>query len=362
MGFACGGPTPTFREEAAGSDFVIFGKLEPAEDGDDPESTRYRITHRLKDHACIQGGEVVHIPRILPVPQAENTKGLLLFGIASKDKPDFIRGVEGTRALRDYVLTVMSFDARDRGQLLRFTFDYLNHEEKALARDAFDEFAQDTEKDVWSVAKTFTPGKLRGWLRDERTPVSRLGLYAHLLSASGTPEDSLLIHNTIHRLVVSDNGMNIDRLLIAYAILTPKEGWKYTRELIVNPASEFHKRYDGLKVIRYFKEHHSGVIAEKELIAAISDLVAQHDFADLPINNLRKWKCWELNDQIFSLTDKKEFQKKFIRRDLLRYALQCPDARAAKYVAEQRKTDPDWVANNEKWLDEEAKENNTAKP
>lgn len=345
--------TQSFRQQIDGYDLVLFGTLERPKEGDDPEWTDFRITQPLRTHDSIKGMDVIRVPRKIPQPGPKDPSGYLLLGAVRDGKPDFVSGGHATVALVDYFKGILAIDAKDRVKTLRFAFDYLEHEERLISTEAFREFEEDTDDIVRTAAKGSKPEKLRKWLEGEHTWNERGALYACLLSGCGAAGDAMLIRDTITRLSSKGHWNHTDRMMIAYTILDPKAGWKFIGELIADTAGEFPARYSGLKAVRYFRVH-PGVIAEKDILAALETILAQPDMADLPIDELRRWKRWELNDQIFALIDKEDFQKKFIRRSILRYALQCPDARAAKYIAEQRAVDPEGVAENEKWLAKES--------
>ena len=60
----------------------------------------------------------------------------------------------------------------------------------------------------------------------------------------------------------------------------------------------------------------------------LSTLIKQEDIADLPIDYLREWKCWKLTDEVLATFGKKGFEAPIIRRRVVRYALQVPEAAA----------------------------------
>jgi hypothetical protein len=76
--------------------------------------------------------------------------------------------------------------------------------------------------------------------------------------------------------------------------------------------------------------------------------------ADIPIEYLRKWRCWDLTNQVLAASGRKSHDLPMIKRSILRYALQCPDAKAAEFIAAQRKADASLVAEVEQMLEQEA--------
>jgi hypothetical protein len=82
----------------------------------------------------------------------------------------------------------------------------------------------------------------------------------------------------------------------------------------------------------------------------MTELLPHVDMADLAIEDLRRWKQWDQTDKVLDLFDKKSHDIKFIRRSILRFALQSPSPRAAAFVREQRQRDLQWVKDTEDLL------------
>jgi hypothetical protein len=142
----------------------------------------------------------------------------------------------------------------------------------------------------------------------------------------------------------------IDGLLVGYVLLQPKEGWEYLRALLQDEGKEFMVRYAGLRSARFFYDRQPDVIPQKDVIEAISLLIDQSDIADLAIEDLRKRSCWDHAERILALYGKPSHDIPIIRRSILRYALQCPDPKAAAFVAELRKKNGEMVKDAEELL------------
>jgi hypothetical protein len=82
----------------------------------------------------------------------------------------------------------------------------------------------------------------------------------------------------------------------------------------------------------------------------------------LAIEDLRKWQVWSVADQVLSLASKETHDIPIIKRSILRYALSCPGPKAAAFVAERRKQDPESVTNAEELLKLEASPPAAAQP
>jgi len=82
-----------------------------------------------------------------------------------------------------------------------------------------------------------------------------------------------------------------------------------------------------------------------------AQLIVQEDIADMAIEDLRKWNCWDMADRVMALRTNKVYETKIVRRYILRFALDCKDSKAcADYVDEMRKLDPEMVRDAEELL------------
>ncbi len=109
-------------------------------------------------------------------------------------------------------------------------------------------------------------------------------------------------------------------------------------------------RYSALRTVRYLRQTRPDIIPPSDLVAALSILLDQKDIADIAIEDLRKWRCWDLTDRILALYTRSSHNVPIIRRSICRYAMQCPRAKAAAFVAEVRKKDPQAIADTEEML------------
>jgi hypothetical protein len=253
--------------------------------------------------------------------------------------------------LLKYFEGLLAIDARDRVKVLRYCFDHLDHKEQAVANDAYAEFIAATDPDIWKVARTLSADKLRRWLRDDRTASQRLRLYALLLAGCGKREDAVLLQKLLDELVKQEDPPLLDGILTGYTLLSPREGWAFTRELLKDPAVNWHVRHAALRSGRYFSITRPDVIREEEILAAFGSALEQEDIADIAVEYLRQGRCWKLTGKVLSIFNKKGFEAPVTRHSVVRYALQCPEAQAVRFIADLRKLDPSLVKEAEEQLD-----------
>jgi hypothetical protein len=79
-------------------------------------------------------------------------------------------------------------------------------------------------------------------------------------------------------------------------------------------------------------------------------LFLDDDMADLAIEDLRTRRQWRLTNEILTFWEKKKNRFPITKRAIIRYALQCPDESAARFIAALRLTDADSVNDVEEIL------------
>ncbi len=346
-------PPPTLREEVVASKFVLVGRLESDPKAPGGGTTDFVVTHVLKDDpkVKIKVGDAIRMPRLITLPDPKKPQFLVFCGIAD-GKPDIYRSEQYTPALLDYFTGSLAIDVKDHVKLMRQAFGYLQHEDATIADDAFATFDNSTDAEVREVGRHVDARKLRAWLQAENTKTTRRGLYSRLLAQCGDKSDAALLRKLLDKWVKNEP-VTLGGVLTAYAQLDPKAGWSYTAEVLKNPDLDFNIRYSGLQAARYFHESLPGVVADAEIGAALAPTLDQNDMADLTIDSLRTWCNWSFTDKILALSSKKDFDIPIIRRAIIKYAMRCPDPKAAKFIEEARKTEPGRVEALEKIMESE---------
>jgi hypothetical protein len=338
----------TFREDAALSKVILYGtitssKVTPGEGG----ASDFSIAAKIKTDLVLGDKKALKLPRYLPTDEKDPPR-YLLFADVYKGELDFFRGtpVKSSEAI-DYVKGALALDPKDRVTVLRYYFDFLEHSDKEIANDAFLEYAKATDKELGEVAPRLSADKLRGWLKDSKTPDSRLGMYAFLLGACGSEKDADVL-----RKMLDDSSDRIrvayDGILGGYIHLRPREGWDLAMKILQDDKKPFAVRFAVVRTLRFYhnwkqEESKDNILRGEHII------LSQSDIADMAIEDLRRWQLWDLTPDVLALHGKKGFDAPILRQAILRYALSCPqsDVAAAAFVAERRKQDPDGVKDAE---------------
>src|SRR5262249_38679348 len=142
-------------------------------------------------------------------------------GVAVKAESDMPRYLKGVADLKEATIE----------KRLRFFFDYLENDDPEISNDAYQEFARAEYKDYRGMAKDLPPDRVAGWLTSTGTSPFRIGLYASMLGHCGKEQ-----HASALRTLLDDPekrvNTGVDGVLAGYAMLQPKEGWKYIRGIL----------------------------------------------------------------------------------------------------------------------------------
>jgi hypothetical protein len=356
----CGMQGQTLTQEVDLASMVIYGKLTNARPkvGDDfgggeTDLILDKDDGIIKSHSWLAGKKIVTIPRYVPTDKNDNSR-FLIFGDLFRGQIDPYRGmpVKGTGDMPKYLKGALAVRKAKTPERLKFFFNYLQNEDIEIANDALKEFGNAPYTEFEKMSATLPADKVAEWLTDKNTPAYRIGLYASIVAHASKKKDE---HARLLRSLVQDPenrvSSGVDGILAGQVILQPKEGWQYIKGILSNnPKNDFNYRYAALRSARFFADSRPDVVAHKDVVEAVTQLLDQGDIADLAIEDLRKWKCWELTKRILELKDRESHDLPVMRRAILRFCLSSPDAAAKKYVAAMRKADEDMVTSAEELL------------
>jgi hypothetical protein len=293
----------------------------------------------LLDHPLRGNRLEVKLGRHVPIANPNDPPDFLVFFDVEKGQLDCFSGREAGPAVVPYLQGLLALDATDEAKRLRYCFDFLEHPDSTIANDAERELQIPAEAQLVKAGRAFPAARLRGWLRNPRTPVSRLRLYGLLLCTCGNRGDAALLRAVVARETRGEPASSIDGLLIGWTLLDPAGGWAQVRTLLDRPSSVFSVRYAALKAACFLQENRPEVIGKKKFQEALSLVLAQGDIADLAIHALRRCRCWDLTGHVLALHGKRSHAAPLMRRALLSYAMQCPLPEAAVFIDRQRRAD-----------------------
>jgi hypothetical protein len=340
----------TLTGEVSQASMVLYGTLTNAQiQGNGEDGTTDLVIEKVvKKHDDLdkltktKGNKTfVVLPRY--VPPADGYK-YLVFCDVFKGKVDPYRGVavKADSDMAKYLEGALAVKDKKIGERLRFFFDYLDNADLEISNDAYKEFANADYKDYRDMAAKLPADKVARWLKDDKTPGFRYGLYASMLGHCGKPEHAALLREMLEpeKRVIT----GVDGILAGYVLLSPKEGWAYTVGVLKDAKQDFLFRYAALRTVRFLHDSRPDVVAKKDLVAGVLPLLEQEDIVDLVIEDLRRWECWDLTDRVLGVCKTKAYEVPIVRKAILRFCLSNPqNPAAARYIGEQRKKDPEGV-------------------
>ncbi len=345
--------TPTFRQEAASPSarLVLVGTIQsPRLNGDGTGTSELHLEAVLRSDPALKDRKVVLLKRYLPVSDPRKPPRFLVFCDVFKGELDPFRGVPlKTADAVEYVKKVVALPPRDTAGNLAFFFNYLEHPDPEVARDAFLEFAKATDPDIGQAARKFSPDKLRRWLKDPQTPPERLSVYALMLGACGGPDDAALLGS-----LLKDNSERVttayDGILGGYIHLRPREGWEVALQTLRDGRKPLPVRLAVTRTLRFYhgwqpKESRTNVLKGLEA------MLAQGELADVAVEDLRRFGLWDLTREVLGLYGKAGYNSPLMQRAIVRYALSAKeDATTRSFLGERRRAEPELVKEVEEQL------------
>ncbi len=350
-----GTPAPSLRQDAAQAKLVLYGSivqsdLNPAGGG----VSQMHVLGVLKSDPSRKTSKDVEIPRFIPVTNKKDPPKFIVFCDVIGGSLDPYRGVPvKSAAVVDYLKGALALDPKDRTKALQYYFRFLDHADAEVANDAYLEFAKATDQEIGQVAPKLAPDKLRHLLEDPRTPGYRLGLYAFLLGACGGDREAALLRTLVENLTDRTRSA-LDGLLGGYIHLRPREGWELALAILRDEKRSFIERWAVLRTCSFYHTW-KPEDARRDVLRCLAVAVREGDIADVAVEDLRRWKLWELTDDVLAQYGKPSHAAPLIRRAIVRYALSCPRTEAARFVGEVRKQDPETVKDVEESLQLEKK-------
>ena len=346
------GQTLTGEVQTVG--MVLFGtlknaKLKPGGDGIEG-TTELHVEQVIKDHEIRKGAPVLTLNRYIPPDKEKNYKYLVYCDVFM-GKVDPYRGVAvlPDSKVAAYLAGALKLKDAPVSDRLNYFFGWLDDKDPEVSNDAYKEFANADYKDFQQMAARLPAEKVAGWLKDPATPGFRLGLYASILGHSGKASDAALLSSLLDN---SDKRLTTgyDGILAAYTMLDKPAGMKRINTLLSDAKSDFLLRYAGLRAIRFFHDYRKDLVSADEAAKSVSLLLSQGDIADMAIEDLRRWKRWEMTGQVLAVRKSEAGKISIVRRAVLRFALSCPNQEAKVLVAQLRSEDKQGVEDAEELL------------
>lgn len=366
----CSAPSLTLSEQLDQADAVALvkwistQKAKPkSEDGDTPAQlakTTYEVVEVVKNSgdSLKEKSEIV-LPEYHPGKAGDLA---MLFGLQATSL-EWGQPIEVTEASFKYISKAPS-PKEPLVKRLEFYLGYLEFPDDLVANDAYGEFANAPFVEIRKLKDKFPRERVRKWVANPKTAVTRLGLYGLLLGLCGNEDDAEVMKSRITE-STEDFRLGIDGIMAGYLLLTGEEGLEVLEETKLKQGVKvpFSETYAAMQAVRFAWNY--GDIKKDRLKQAMRLLLDRPEVADLVIADLSRWKDWEVQGQLMKLYDHKDYDIPSIKRAIVRYMLVCskdtkddkeqnPEAEhaqlAKKHLGTLREKDPDTVKQAERFF------------
>jgi hypothetical protein len=339
----------TLAEEIDLAPIAVYGSLSNPRLNGTTGSVDLHIEKVLKDDGRLGQQRDVTLERYVPVQDPKQPPRYLVFLDASRGKFVPITGFPTkSPAVLEYLEGSKTPRKQGRVQALAYFAKHLGNADPLIATDAFLEFAKSNDADVGQAGKSLDPAFVRGLLGQRDLDSERLSMFAFLLGCCGQPADYALLAK-IGNALEGDKAKALDGILAGCVNLQPKDGWQAIHGILADARRPLQTRLAAWRAIRFihgwkYADHRADVLRGLEL------MVRDGDLADLGVEDLRRWKEWDLAKTVFDQFDRPTHKAPITRCAIIRYAISCPLPEARALVERARKVDPDYVDDQEKLL------------
>lgn len=333
----------TLREELAQAKAAVAGTLKNAKANPTGTggSTEFHFGKTIKTAAVIEKKAGVVIPHYFPVV-GDTSPDYLFFFDDVNGQPSVTGGVPCSSAVIEYLTAVSKLDTKDPVACLTFYFKHLDAADPTVSTDAFLEFAKAPDADILKAKAGFDADRLVKLLTNGKTPDERLGVFAALLGLCGEAKHMAVFADMLKEPLTDRVRVNLGGVLAGVVLLDPKTGWKAVRAVLADEKRPFEQRLSALGTLRFLQATWPN--AKDEVLAACGVMLASADFADLVIEDLRRWGWWDLSTEVFAAWGGPAGEVREVKKAIVRYALACPDAAANRFLDAARKADAKLVA------------------
>jgi len=330
----CDAPSLTLAEQVDQSGHLLLGKWLG---GEKPE-TESAGTAKFEIVAVAKSkGDVFAVGQELELPQyiaGDKEKLYTLMGPDTK-LIDWHVPSETTQDAWDYVANLPMPVTEQAAQIKRLGYflDYLEHPAMTVSNDAYAEFAAAPYEIITPLSDQMPREKLRQWVTDPETPVTRLGLYGLLLGLCGQDEDADAMKQKILH-PDADFRLGIEGVMSGYLIIAGEAGLKVLEEskmqktTYVNKDGEekklpFSETYAAMQTLRFMWTYEPDRIPKQRLKESMRTLLERPELADLVIADLARWKDWGVQERLMAMYDEEQFDIPSVKRAIVRYFFYC---------------------------------------
>ncbi len=330
----CDAPSLTLAEQIGQANHLLLGKWvggdKPTDDS--AGTAKFKVIEVGKSK-----GDIFKVDEVLELPQyiAGKQDGLYILMGPDLKLVDWSVPTEATESSWKYVsqLPMPATEEADKIERLAYFLDFLQHPELTVSNDAYAEFASAPYEIITPLRDRMPRDKLRQWVVDPETPVTRIGLYGLLLGLCGKDEDAEAMKQKI-LLPDTDFRLGIEGVMSGYLLITGEKGLEVLEQTkmlsttYVNKDGEevklpFSEVYATMQTLRFMWTYEPDRINKDRLKQSLRILLDRPELADLVIADLARWEDWGVQERLMEMYDKEEFDIPSIKRAIIRYFFYC---------------------------------------
>ncbi|WP_417375757.1 hypothetical protein [Gimesia maris] len=359
----CSAPSLTLTEQLSQSDVAVLAQWTEAEKGtlEKAGKTVFEVKEivRQADKDKLKVGDQITINRHRP-----GKKGNLFLLLGTKGtEVDWGDPIEVTETSFHYISQAPAPEEKT-SKRLKYFLKFLEYPDQMISNDAYAEFANAPYEDITPLSKEMPREKIRKWLLDPDTPVTRIGLYGLLLGLCGTGEDVSFMEKKINE-PTKEFRLGIDGVISGYLLLTGSDGLDKIDETKFVPKDvAFSETYAAMQALRFMWTYGDGRIDKERLRKSMRLLLDRPELTDLVVADLARWDDWSVLDRLMDMYGTGDYDIPSIKRAIVRYLLVAskgknkkgggPDAatteKAKKLLDKLRKEDPKTVQSAERFF------------
>ena len=359
----CSAPSLTLTEQLSQSDIAVLAQWSEAEKGtlDKAGKTVFEIKEIVQqaDKGKLKVGDQITINRHRP-----GKKGNLFLLLGTKGTSvDWGDPIEVTETSFHYISQAPAPEEKTTKRL-RYFLKFLEFPDQMVSNDAYAEFANAPYEDITPLYKEMPREKIRKWIVDPKTPVTRLGLYGLLLGLCGQESDVAFMEKKINE-PTKEFRLGIDGVISGYLLLTGADGLDKIDETKFVPKDvAFSETYAAMQALRFMWTYGDGRISKDRLRQSMRLLLDRPELTDLVVADLARWDDWSVLNRLMGMYGTGDYDIPSIKRAIVRYLLVAskgknkkgggPDAatteKAKEMLDKLRKEDPKTVKSAERFF------------
>lgn len=317
----CSAPSLTLCEQLNMSDAAVLVQWESGKPADKEKgflgSTEYAVLKVVHDSSgTLKPGGKVNLDRY----RASKSGDMFLLLGTKTTELEWGSPLEVTETSFNYITQAPSKETPAAKRLVYF-LKFLEFSDHIVADDAYGEFANAQYKDIVAVKDKFPREKLREWLSNPQTVVSRLGLYGLMLGLSGTEEDGEYLKG---RLLEPVEGfrLGVDGMMGGYLLLAGEKALVTLEDTkLRNKKAAFSETYATMNALRFMWTYGDNHISKDRLRQSMRIILDRPELADLVIVDLGRWEDWSVSDRLMQLYGTAGYDIPSTKRAIVRFYL-----------------------------------------